>query len=75
MQISAFDNAVLGIQRGMRGLERNAAELASAKQMEGRADPTQPLVETRINSLDAQANVKVLKTADEVMGTLLDVLA
>ena len=71
----AFGSASLGIQRGMQGLARNAAQLASADQLQGNADPTQPLVANQIDSVAVRVNAKALATADETLGTLLDVVA
>lgn len=72
---SAFSTALSGIQRGMQGLDRNAAELASVKMMEGNASPVEPLVESKVNSLQVAANAKMVSTLDETLGTLLDIRA
>lgn len=72
---SAFGNALTGIHRGMQGLERNSAELASAKMMEGKASPVEPLVRNKLDSVQVGANVKVISTLDETLGTLLDIRA
>ena len=69
---SIFNYAVQGIQRGLNGAQRNAAEIASAKQMRGEADPTRPLVELQQNRLQVEANVKVARTADQMLGSLFD---
>jgi hypothetical protein len=71
---SAFANAVNGIQRGMQGLERNADEVAKASKGDG-ANIVEPLVESRINSLQAEASARMIKTVDESIGSLLDELA
>ncbi len=71
---SAFGNAVTGIQRGMQGLDRNADEIAKASTGEG-GDITQPLVDSHINQLQAEASVKMVKTIDETIGSLLDEMA
>jgi hypothetical protein len=71
---SAFANAVTGIQRGMQGLERNADEIAKASKGEG-GDITEPLVESHINQLQAEASAKMVKTIDETIGSLLDEMA
>ena len=71
---SAMGSAVSGIQSGMQGLERNADETAKASIGEGR-NITDPLVESRINQLQVEANAKVVKTVDDALGSLLDVMA
>lgn len=68
---NGFANAIAGIRRGMDGLDRNAAEIASASKGEG-ADIATPLVDSKINKLQVEANASVISTLDEVLGTLLD---
>lgn len=72
---SAAASALLGIQRGLEGLERNAAEVAGTGLGRGERSPVDPLLESRTNQRQVEASVKVLKTADEMAGTLLDELA
>jgi flagellar hook protein FlgE len=75
---SVTGSALLGIQRGMQGLRRNAAEIASAQHMNPgipNKDLTRSLVELHQNELYTTVNIKTLKTADQVIGTLLDVKA
>ncbi len=67
-----FGNALLGIQRGMRGLDRNAAQIASAKELNGEASPTEPLIDSKVNRLQVEASAKVMKTIDEAVGSLFD---
>lgn len=69
---SAMGNAVLGIRRGMEGLERNAAQVASAEQMRGEASPLEPLVDSLSNQRQVEASVKVLRAVDEALGSLFD---
>lgn len=66
-----FTNAISAIRRGMDGLERNAAEIASASKGDG-ADITESLVDSKINQLQVEANTNVIRTLDEVLGTLFD---
>jgi hypothetical protein len=70
-----YHSASAGIQRGMQGLARNAAQLAGSQQLEGTKDATQSLVDNRVAKTNVQANVKALAAADETLGTLLDVTA
>jgi hypothetical protein len=72
MQINnGFAIAVTGVRRGMESLDRNSAEIASASKGQG-GDITAPLVDSKINQLQVEANVSVIRTLDEVLGTLLD---
>ncbi len=79
MQINpAFANGLLSIQRGMQGLDRNAHEIASRPARgtdEPARDLAQPLVESRINLRQVQAGAAVVRTQDEMIGSLLDTFA
>ena len=67
-------NSTAGIQRGLDGLERNAQQVASASTGSGE-DVSRPLVESRLHKLQVEANVDVLRTQDEMIGSLLDEMA
>lgn len=69
---STYKIALSGVQRGLAGLRRDAAQLASAKQMRGETDSVQPLVDLSQNRLQVEANVKVMRAADSMLGSLLD---
>lgn len=69
---SAFSTALQGIRRGMEGLDRNAAQLASAEQMRGEASPVQPLVDSKVNRLQVEASAKAMQGIDEAIGSLFD---
>ncbi|SEQ32346.1 hypothetical protein SAMN05421693_12424 [Ectothiorhodospira magna] len=78
MLISAANhNALTGIHTGMQGLRAGAAEIASAGQMDGTAPRglAAPLVEQIQHVNQVEASVKVLQTADRMLGTLIDVKA
>ncbi|MEW6646055.1 MAG: hypothetical protein AB1450_02515 [Pseudomonadota bacterium] len=69
---SAFNSALQGIRRGMEGLDRNAAQIASAEQLQGEASPTEPLVESKVNRLQVEASAKAMRAIDEAIGSLFD---
>lgn len=71
---NALGTAVNGIRRGMEGLDRNTAEVARASTGSG-DDIAAPLVDSRVNKLQVEANVSMVKTLDETIGSLLDVKA
>ncbi len=75
--IPALSSGVMGIQKGLDGLNRDAAEIASAKQLknEASADLAKPLTNLVLDKLQVAASAKVVKTAGDTLGTLLDVLA
>jgi hypothetical protein len=75
MAVTPVSSAALqGIQTGMNGIRRNAAEIASADQLNGVAERPleQALVENIGYELQTQASVKVLQTEDRILGALLD---
>ncbi|MCP4126116.1 MAG: hypothetical protein GY753_03525 [Gammaproteobacteria bacterium] len=75
---SATSSALLGIQRGVQGIRRNASNIASAQNLGGQGpttDITGSRGEMQENKLHTVANVNTLKTMDQVIGTLLDIKA
>lgn len=69
----AFNQAMLGVQRGLQGAQENAAKIASAGQMGGTpADLVGPLVGLKLNELQVQASAEVIKVVDDMLGSLLD---
>lgn len=71
---NALGTAITGIRRGMEGLDRNAAEVAQASKGNG-DDIAAPLVDSKVNRLQVEASVSMVKTLDETIGSLLDVKA
>lgn len=68
---NAMGTAVNGVKRGLEDLERNAAEVAQASKGDG-ADVAVPLVKSKLSQQQVETNVAMIKTMDEVLGTLLD---
>jgi hypothetical protein len=78
MQISsALGNALHGIQKGLTGMDRNAATIASAEAFNSQnpANVAQPLVDMQNNRLQVEASAKIMKTVDATIGSLIDVVA
>lgn len=75
--LPALQNALRGIQRGLEGVNKNASQIASAKQMdaENPADEAKPLVEMLENRNQVEASAKVVKTVSDTIGTLIDTKA
>jgi hypothetical protein len=73
-EISALNSAIAGIQKGLSGARKNAAEIARAGTEENYSTEgfIKPAVELKQNSLQVQASAKVLKTVDDMIGSLLD---
>lgn len=75
--IPALCSGVMGIQKGLDALNRDAAQIASAKQFksESAANLAESLTHLKLDKLQVAASAKVVKTAGDAIGTLLDVLA
>jgi hypothetical protein len=74
---SALGNALYGIQKGLTGMDSNAAKIASADAFNSQnpADIAQPLVDMQSNRLQVEVSAKVMKTMDETIGSLIDIVA
>ena len=66
---SAIATGLAGMQKGVERMNDAAQEIA-----EGNVD-AEPVVETLIARTEVEANAKVVKTADEMSKSLLDILA
>lgn len=91
MQISgsAFSSGLNAIQAGQRRVDQAAVDIAGnavvpqpepvsqsqALEERSQADLAQSLVALTIGKTEAQAGAKVVETADEVLGTLIDTRA
>ena len=73
----AAGTALPSIQRGMEALQRNAAETAGARGMDGNAvgNLARPLVEQVDIASRVEASVRVLQAEDRLLGALLDLRA
>ena len=75
---SITGNALQGIQRAQNGMQRSASNIARANQniqRENTKDLTRSLVELNQYKNAGIASMKVLKAADEILGSILDVKA
>ena len=76
--LSVQTSAVQGIQRGLDGMRKNAAEIASADQLNQAGNDTDlagAMVEMNQNKVQVQASAKVVSALDEMVGTLIDTRA
>jgi hypothetical protein len=70
----AAQSAQLGIARGMRGLNEDAQVVAQSFTGTG-GDLTAALVDSVQEKQSVEASARVLATSDQMLGTLLDVMA
>lgn len=76
--LSVQSEAVLGMQRGLDGMRRNASEIASADQLNRAGQDTDlegAMVGMQQNKAQVQASAKVVSAMDEVLGTIIDIRA
>lgn len=86
---SVINQGLIGMQNSQSSMQQSAQQIARAGNLPTAAsssavatsqalplqDLVEPLVNLRIQSQVFDANAKVVKTADETLGTLLDVRA
>lgn len=72
---------IQGIQDGIVGMENAARKIARGGvdgpqgTAEGTGNLAEPLIELNLYERSVQASAQVVKTADETLGTLLDIRA
>ncbi len=72
--VDAIRSSQAGIKRGLAGLERDAQTIAHANvEPESTSDLTAALVDSREQRLQVQLSARMLRTASETLGALLDV--
>ena len=70
----ALSHAITGIQRGLNGAQKQAAEIASADQFNSDSPNglVEPLVGLQQDRLQVQASTRVLQAVDDMIGSLFD---
>ncbi|WP_444437454.1 hypothetical protein [Pseudomonas sp. A6] len=73
MEISgnAFSTGLQGLQRSLQQVDRAAAQVAA--QPVAKDDIARPMVDMEMSKYAALASSRVLQTADETLGTLIDI--
>lgn len=70
---------IQGIQDGMQGMDLSARKIArggvDGPQGTGSGGLIEPIVDMKLYQRSVEASAQVVKTADETLGTLLDVMA
>lgn len=72
---SVLSTGVQGVQAGMQRANRAASEIARAGTAEQGGDLVTPIVDLKLSELQVKASAAVIKSADEVVGTLIDIKA
>jgi hypothetical protein len=74
---TTIQTGLQGVQQGIDGVDRAATDIVRAgtvDSVEG-GEVVEPIIELRLYERSVQASAQVVRTADEVLGTLLDTLA
>jgi hypothetical protein len=71
----AIGTALGGIQRSTSQFAKSAENVVNATRPGSTEDPAKAIVDSKTASYAFKANVAVLKTADKMLGALLDTLA
>lgn len=71
---SAFNNGLLGIQRGLSQTQRSANDIADATVRKDTTvgDVARAVVDLRQAEQQTRASVEVVRTADDLIGSLID---
>lgn len=78
---NALNIGIQGIQDGMQGMEGAARKIARGGadgpkgSAEGGTGMIEPIMELKLYERSVEASAQVVKTADETLGTLLDLKA
>lgn len=76
---SVLNTGIQGVQTGVRGMEQAAQEIVQAGSSNstngGSGDFVEPIMDLKLYENSVEASAKVIKTADEMIGTLLDTMA
>ncbi|GAB4300850.1 MAG: hypothetical protein Kow0083_12610 [Methylophaga sp.] len=70
--ISAFQSGIAGVQNGIQGAVQNANKIARADQL-STEQLTEALVQLDANKQQVEAAAKVIRTSNEMIGSLLDI--
>jgi len=72
-----FQSNLVGVRAGMQSMQHHATNIASTSFAEASSTPSlaESLIGLKESQIQVTASMQVVKTLDEVIGTLLDVKA
>ncbi|MDT8438977.1 MAG: hypothetical protein RQ729_08230 [Wenzhouxiangellaceae bacterium] len=73
--INTLSVGAQGIQSGMQRLDAAAQRIAADPQSANPSSLATPMVEQKLATQQVQASAEVIQTADEMIGSLLDIMA
>jgi hypothetical protein len=72
---SVLSTGVQGVQSGLNRANQAAAQIARSGTTGENGDLATPIVELKSSELQAKASAAVIRTADDLLGTLIDTKA
>lgn len=72
---SVLSSGVQGIQAGLNRANQAAGQIARSGTTDENGDLATPIVNLKASELQVKASAAVIKTADELLGTLIDTKA
>jgi len=77
---SILQTGLQGVQQGVEGAERAASDIVRSGTVDGAAgsnsnDIVEAVVDLKLYARSVEASAQVVRTADEVLGSLLDTMA
>ncbi len=75
---SVLQTGLQGVQQGVDGAEKAATQIVRGGKdgaSGSNGDILEPIVDLKLYARSVEASAQVVKTADEVLGTLLDTMA
>ena len=71
---SVIHSGLLGVQRGMESASRNSERVIHSFFPDSDEDPIEPLVALQLDKRQVEASLQVIKTGEELIGTVLDII-
>ena len=70
---SAVNSGYLGLQRATQQMDASSNQIAKVATQPDKVEETRELANLKIAEQNGAASAKVVKSADEMMGTLIDI--
>jgi len=75
MVASIYQIGLTGVQNALQGVAEKADKISKAFQPESTEDPTDAIVGIKLDEFQYKASARIIKTADELAKSALDILA
>jgi hypothetical protein len=75
MSNEIFQIGLSGIQRGLAGVAEKAERITRAFLPDSNEEPSDAIIGIKLDEFQTKASAKVIKTAEELQDSVLDILA